>query len=232
MEKKRNELTLKQKEQYIELYIGGETTSYAGIANYTQQKEINIRNKYEKNGGLYGWLADKICGNNNENNITLLKNLKGDDIIIEAEHIKSIYMDIKHRCKDKKLQNDFNDFMNFYRWYKNQPEKQVNGKTEKICHYCGTTESNLKKLFKISDNDKGKPLYSKKPSFTATLQVDRKDSYKGYNGDNCVLACALCNNAKSDMINYDNFKTYFKKSMQSFIEDLLSGKITNDIKGK
>ena len=146
--------------------------------------------------------------------------------------LKSIYGGIERRCKKDNIENGFNDFVNFYEWHQEQPQEQVNGKAEKICRYCGTTESNLKKLFKEKDDKtekKKKPLYSKKRSFTATLQVDRKNPDEGYNGDNCVLACALCNNAKSDMINYENFKTYFKKSMQSFIKDLLSGKITNNI---
>lgn len=129
--------------------------------------------------------------------------------------------EIWNKYKNKEF--GFGSFTKFYEWYDLQEPK---------CHYCGTTELNLKKLFKINDYDKDKPLYSKKRSFTATLQVDRKDSYKGYNGDNCVLACAFCNNAKSDMVRYNNFRTYFADSIQRFIKDLLSGKITNNIKGQ
>ena len=39
-----------------------------------------------------------------------------------------------------------------------------------------------------------------------TLEVDRKDNTKGYEIDNCVLACAVCNNAKSDKFTYEEFK--------------------------
>lgn len=132
--------------------------------------------------------------------------------------LKSIYNGIERRCKENKIENGFNDFVNFYRWY----AKQIENKGNK-CHYCGTTESNLKKLFKINDNDKDKPLYSKKRSFTATLQVDRKDSYKGYNEKNCVLACAFCNNAKSDMVkecDLDCFKKPFGEFVKNFYVDL------------
>ena len=137
------------------------------------------------------------------------------------ESLKTIYSGIERRCKEDKIKNGFNDFVNFYRWYKNQSQKQING--EKICHYCGTTESNLKRLFKINDDDKNKPLYSKKPSFTATLQVDRKNSNGGYNGDNCVLACSFCNNAKSDMVkckDLEFFEEHFKAFVQKFYTHL------------
>lgn len=109
---------------------------------------------------------------------------------------------------------DFGSFMKFYEWYDAQEPK---------CHYCGTTESNLKKLFKINDNDKDKPLYSKKISFTATLQIDRKNPDEGYNEQNCVLACAFCNNAKSDMVKgkgLDFFEKHFKEFVQKFYTHL------------
>lgn len=111
----------------------------------------------------------------------------------------------------------FGSFTKFYEWYDAQEPK---------CHYCGTTESNLKKLFKEKDDEsekEKKPLYSKKRSFTATLQVDRKNSDEGYNEKNCVLACAFCNNAKSDMVRYKDlefFKEHFKEFVQKFYTHL------------
>ena len=38
------------------------------------------------------------------------------------------------------------------------------------------------------------------------LEVDRKDNTKGYEIDNCVLACAVCNMAKSDKFTYNEFR--------------------------
>ena len=38
------------------------------------------------------------------------------------------------------------------------------------------------------------------------LEVDRKDNKKGYNEENCVLSCAICNNDKSDKFTYKEFK--------------------------
>ncbi|MBF7047814.1 hypothetical protein IY804_06995 [Campylobacter volucris] len=60
------------------------------------------------------------------------------------------------------------------------------------------------------------------------MQIERLDPDKGYNEENCVLACCICNNAKSDMINTENFKKYFGKHIKSFYEDLLNNKTTNN----
>ena len=110
----------------------------------------------------------------------------------------------------------FGNFKNFYEWYKKQPTKDG----EKYCVYCGTAESTLKKLFKEKDDESEcyKPLYSKKRSFTATLQIDRKNSEEGYKAENCVLACTFCNNAKSDMVrNGDEFKNAFGKAIGDYL---------------
>ena len=37
-------------------------------------------------------------------------------------------------------------------------------------------------------------------------EVDRIDNRRGYDIENCVLACAVCNNAKSDKFTYEEFK--------------------------
>lgn len=109
-----------------------------------------------------------------------------------------------HQKYTKKRKDGFKTFANFYDWYRAQNQK---------CHYCGTAQGELERLF---DDE----LVSSS-KFTATLHVEQKTPKQGYNKDNCVLSCALCNNAKSDMISYENFKKYFADSMQRFIKDLL-----------
>lgn len=73
-----------------------------------------------------------------------------------------------------------------------------NGKT---CHYCGIKESDFVHIW-------GNFYGGKKRG--GTLEVDRKDNNKGYEIDNCVLACAICNNAKSDKFTYEEFKVIGK----------------------
>ena len=65
------------------------------------------------------------------------------------------------------------------------------------CHYCGIQEEEVIPIWgKFYGQDKrGKKL-----------EVDRKDNSKGYNLGNCVLACSVCNCAKSDKFTYEEFK--------------------------
>lgn len=63
------------------------------------------------------------------------------------------------------------------------------------CHYCGINEKDFIKIW-------GKFYGGKRGS---TLEVDRTNNEQGYKLANCVLACALCNNAKSDKFSYAEF---------------------------
>jgi 5-methylcytosine-specific restriction endonuclease McrA len=110
----------------------------------------------------------------------------------------------------KEREDGFKSIIKFYDWYKSQ---------EKKCGYCGTSENTLKKIFE------SKKLTSKK--FTATLHIERKNPNGEYNEENCMLACSLCNNAKSDLINEENYRKYFEKSMNKFLKDLNNDLIKN-----
>ena len=116
---------------------------------------------------------------------------------------------------DKERKDDFGGFRAFYEWYSAQEPK---------CYYCGATQAQLEQLF---DDE----LISS-TKFNATLHIEQKTPKQGYKSANRVLACALCNNAKSDMISDENFKAYFGDKMREFIADLLKGKITNHIRGR
>jgi hypothetical protein len=65
------------------------------------------------------------------------------------------------------------------------------------CHYCGNPPSN-----------KYKPKHIHKDMLYNGL--DRKDSNKGYEIDNIVTCCIICNRAKMDM-SYEDFIDYIKK---------------------
>ena len=164
---------------------------------------------------------------------------KNQDEINVIRDAKRRYSSLKSRAKKKgelkfKVESigGLNDdgFKDFYKnWYKGR---------EKKCHYCGTAEEMLKELFPKKDEDnqqntdktqsvKTHKIGSKKPSFTGTLHIDRLNPNLGYKPNNCVFACALCNNAKSDMINAENFKKYFGEKMSEFLTALHNDKITN-----
>jgi len=66
----------------------------------------------------------------------------------------------------------------------------------KKCYYCGIKEEDFIRVWG--------EFYGGSRGYK--LEVDRKDNEKGYNEENCVLACAICNNAKSDKFTYEEFK--------------------------
>jgi len=84
-------------------------------------------------------------------------------------------------------------------WYIKQPQK---------CFYCNTEEEILKFLFE-QNKKKGE-----------NLEIDRKDTEnEDYSEDNSVLACYICNNTKSDMVNSEEFKKYFGGIIHKYLVD-------------
>ena len=67
----------------------------------------------------------------------------------------------------------------------------------KRCHYCRIKEGDFILIWG--------PFYGGKTR-GKRLEIDRKDSQKGYTEENCVLACPLCNNAKSDKFTDEEFR--------------------------
>lgn len=55
--------------------------------------------------------------------------------------------------------------------------------------------------------------------FTGTLHIDKKDPDKGYNRYNCEFACALCNNAKSDIFTEKDFEKFIAPAIKKYWND-------------
>ena len=118
-------------------------------------------------------------------------------------------------------EKSWHPFANFMNWW----IEGMNSQGKLHCYYCEIDEQTVKDAF-----DQGK-ISSKKRSFSGNLQIDRKvppteessteDSDGGYNHDNCVFACVLCNNAKSDMIPADVFKSHFGKTVNAYWKSLI-----------
>ena len=159
----------------------------------------------------------------NETEASILKNILGENFTTVTEyykthpHIERAKERLQERHKTfndrkKKDPNAFSNtenpddcsFVNFLVWWYSKVDKEGYRK----CYYCGIDEKTCEDAFKY------KVLPSKK--FTGTLHIERKNSDLGYNEDNCEFACALCNNAKSDMITEDDFNTYFKEPMKKY----------------
>jgi len=84
---------------------------------------------------------------------------------------------------------------------KTRLRNQLYNRDGRVCHYCGIEENDFLSIW-------GEFYGGKKRG--GTLEVDRKDNARGYEMDNCVLACAVCNNAKSDKFTYEEFKAVGK----------------------
>ena len=152
------------------------------------------------------------------------KNAEFTELEIKQEQVTDFYKsesyknirEIKDRFNKKAIQNGFGSFSNFYDWYMNQLNIQQNS-----CYYCQSSKEQLEKAFRSKGESKAeqkkKPLYSTKAAFSSSFQIDKKNPNKGYNKENCVLACAFCNNAKSDMVkNAELFKKFLGPCISSF----------------
>ncbi|MCH3700415.1 hypothetical protein L8T48_01025 [Campylobacter lari] len=197
-------------EKFEELYLKSALSEWDKAINELDEKEVKSELK-KKHKSLKDYIVFKLNESHGE-----FDNEKYDKLYKKMQEIendcnlRSKYNSLKNR---NNIKEPFNGIDNFISWYKKQ---------EKECYYCKIAQSDLANLFK------NKLITSKKPSFNSSLQIERLDPDKGYNEENCVLACCICNNAKSDMISAENFKKYFKTPIESFYKDLLENKTTNN----
>lgn len=68
--------------------------------------------------------------------------------------------------------------------------------TEKVCAYCGINKQQQRLAFERM----GRPMRD------AELQIDRKDSSRGYSVENICFACRVCNEHKRDFFSYEQFR--------------------------
>jgi 5-methylcytosine-specific restriction endonuclease McrA len=81
---------------------------------------------------------------------------------------------------------------------KKELRKQLYKRDGTKCHYCGIEEKDFRTIW-------GKTFYGgiKRGRI---LEIDCKDNSGRHDMAHCVLACALCNMAKSDKFHYEEFK--------------------------
>ncbi|RLA75490.1 MAG: hypothetical protein DRG11_00750 [Epsilonproteobacteria bacterium] len=126
-----------------------------------------------------------------------------------------------HAKFTKKRQKEFDyDFKRFYNWYVGQKQE---------CGYCGITQQELYRLFDKDPNKRILPylekdrIYTKAPKRSfGTLEIERLDSSSNYTEKNLILACPLCNNAKSNLIDEKSWKELFVPVMQTYYKSLLN----------
>jgi len=81
---------------------------------------------------------------------------------------------------------------------KRQLRNELYKRDGKQCHYCGIPENEFYQLW-------GGPFYGGYRR-GRRLEIDRKANSLGYDIENCVLACPICNMAKSGKFSYHEFK--------------------------
>lgn len=78
-------------------------------------------------------------------------------------------------------------------------------KEDKTCCYCGITEQEALKFYELKNVEGVKRIKRGK-----SLEIERIED-KEYTEDNCKLSCYWCNNAKSDVFSFDEFKSIGKE---------------------
>lgn len=91
----------------------------------------------------------------------------------------------------------------FLEWLKEQPSR---------CHYCNLDLNEVELALGVL----GIARVPKR------LQVDRKNSAKGYAIGNIVLACPICNYHKSSFFSYEDFRTIAKDVLAPKLQKLVA----------
>lgn len=106
--------------------------------------------------------------------------------------IKRIFNTLSRKVKKNQIDGAFFEgYDKFKGWYLKQYESPK-------CYYCGIPEVTIKKIYWDTRE-------TKRPPTRVRLELDRKDPNGNYNPDNVVLACFVCNNAKSDIFSAEEF---------------------------
>ncbi|MGE0632467.1 MAG: hypothetical protein AB7O96_08675 [Pseudobdellovibrionaceae bacterium] len=107
---------------------------------------------------------------------------------------KSVYKHEKH-------EQGFNDSDALATWWIEQLKIQKG-----CCNYCDTS---IKLIRDLIDNDllAGRPVKGDAIR-GCNLELERKDHKFGYTPENCVLICYYCNNDKSNVYPWDEYKKY------------------------
>lgn len=186
---------------------------------YTLEKKEKIYKKYKLNGLLDSKDLYKTKHLDYDNG-TIIKHFKKQFDISEEEfdEFTEKYSDIsfiKNKFNEKRKEAFDNDAVKFYDWFKDQ---------KNCCGYCGITQNELYELF-----SEKLPLNDKTKRSSGTLEIERLDSDKNYSQENIILACPLCNNAKSNLIDEDSWRYIFSKPMRKYYKKLLGVKLKNKI---
>ena len=114
------------------------------------------------------------------------------------DEIKRIQNLCRYKTKDGQQKEiykiRFGHKENFLKWYFDHWSADGSAK----CYYCGVTERECRETL-------GK-LTERATTRSQHLEIERLEPKGNYDSKNCVLACYVCNNAKSDFMSEEEFK--------------------------
>lgn len=174
-----NEINYKKsiKKRLVRLKLNGSLDSYEELNNEPEFRNLSIKELKKLGKNIKQIVINKFEITEKEFN----------DFKDENPNIQYV----KSRWNDERKKG-FGTIENFYNWYINQ---------QKFCCYCGIPESLLQEYFynpNLSKRKRGKKLEIER------ILTDKDNN--SYSIENCSLACYVCNNSKSDLINYKDFK--------------------------
>ncbi|TQR61657.1 hypothetical protein [Campylobacter troglodytis] len=115
---------------------------------------------------------------------------------------------------------EFKDFAVFYKWFLNQPSKEVKSGDkvhyEKCCAFCDATKWDLEQKLKHENVLIALNLRRK---FMPIFRVVKSYDKKGYK-PKCVLVCAFCDKAKKPFTNKITFTKRFLACIKGFYKPL------------
>ncbi|WP_044417386.1 HNH endonuclease [Halarcobacter anaerophilus] len=198
----------KAKEIYFKLRYVERITDYARLSNYEKKPEEEIRKIYSS---LNQYYFTKI----------------NDEVKINQDEFDSVLSSfIKYNELNQKYNNENRKFL-----FEN-PEKIVEWfeSQNNMCGYCGISQTELQEV-KVK-RDGNLTLNKKTKRSQGTLEIEQKtpvgNTTKPYlDFNNLILACPLCNNAKSNLIDEESWRELFVDSMRKYYEKILGKELLN-----
>jgi len=103
-----------------------------------------------------------------------------------------MYSGVKSR--EKKLEEQW-PWLGFAKWYLDQ---------DQVCYYCELPQQKVFDYLTYVFENKG---HKRMATRGHSLELDRKNYDSIYQESDCVLSCYICNNAKSDVFEAEEFKS-------------------------
>lgn len=202
----------KARKEYFNLRYIKRITDYSRLCQYLGEPEEKIREKYLNKGGLEKYYFEEI--QNKCENIT-------EKVFIEIKDSFAEYAEIERKYNNNDREDIFLKYDEIVSWFNNQ---------KNMCGYCGISQDELNEIVRIRDGNF--TLNNKKKRKNGILEIEQRNpignNEKSYTSfENLILACPLCNNAKSNLIDEVSWREIFVDSMRKYYEKLLGKKLRN-----